>query len=65
MTRLLLRGDGRLSIVGWVVLMVAAVVPTIMIASALDLPPWVDWPLSFLWIVGVTLWARRVLGVRF
>jgi hypothetical protein len=45
--------------------MVAAVVPTIMIASALDLPPWVDWPLSFLWIVGVTLWARRVLGVRF
>lgn len=50
---------------GWIVLMVVAVVPTIMIAGALDLPPWVDWPLSFLWIVGVTLWARRVLGVRF
>ena len=42
MTRLLLRSDGRLSIAGWIALMVAAVVPTVMIASALDLPPWVD-----------------------
>lgn len=50
---------------GWIVLMVVAVVPTIMIAGALDLPPWVDWPVSIVWIFAVTLWARRVLGVRF
>jgi hypothetical protein len=63
--RLFLRSDGRLSVVGWIVLMVVAVVPTIMIAGALDLPPWADWPVSIVWIFAVTLWARRVLGVRF
>lgn len=65
MKHLFLKAGGRLGAVGWIVLMAVAVVPTIMLASALDLPPWIDWPVSFLWIVAVTLWARRVLGVRF
>jgi hypothetical protein len=62
---LFLKNDGQLSTVGWIILMVVAVVPTTMLAGALELPTWLDWTISLLWIVAVTMWSRRVLGVRF
>lgn len=65
MRGLFLKGDGKLSIVGWIILMVVAVVPTTMLAGALELPTWLDWTISLLWIIAVTMWSRRVLGMRF
>ncbi len=65
MRELFLKNDGKLSTVGWIILMVVAVVPTTMLAGALELPTWLDWTISLLWIVAVTMWSRRVLGVRF
>ena len=65
MKALFLKDDSKLSVVGWIVFMIVSIVPTIMLAIALNLPPWIDWPISLLWIVAVAVWARRVLGVRF
>ncbi len=65
MRELFLKNDGKLSTVGWVILMAVAIVPTTMSAGALELPTWLDWTISLLWIVAVTMWSRRVLGVRF
>lgn len=65
MKGLFLKAEGKPSVIGWILLMVVATIPTMALAEALDLPTWLDWSVSILWIIAVIYGARRVLGVRF
>ena len=64
MKHLLRSESGRLSVLGYVAVGALALVPPFVVAGALDWPDWFELILSVVWIVAVSTWARRALGVR-
>ncbi len=59
-----LRANGKISVAGWLILLLATILPPLMLSDALELPEGSDLGMSVLWFIAVSYGARRTLGVR-
>jgi hypothetical protein len=62
--RLFLKSEGRLSILGWIVLLLLTIIPPTMLSDTIDVPEWVDFAIFIVWFIIVSYVARRAWGVR-
>ena len=51
-------------IVGFLILALVGLLPALLVPAALDLPWWLDFGISIIWIITVTEIARRKFGYR-